>query len=176
MTHHWFQHDNTIGTTGGAGIVYPSWKSKSTVASLLVFWFSIISFLCIALLSIVCRFALFILVNVLYVLLRSSNILSVLYWANADITWRRNHIVYGFLVPFVLLNLKFSVWYFVNRCLSFFFWPLRCLYFLDLRRITAPFVSSNFPSATLLLYVFRSLNWKFLDGFHLLSRELSFTT
>jgi hypothetical protein len=32
---------------------------------------------------------------------------------------------------------------FVDRCLSFFFWPLRCLSFFDLRILITPLVSSN---------------------------------
>ena len=33
------------------------------------------------------------------------------------------------LAGFVLLDLWFSVWCIVDRCLSFFFWPLCCLSF-----------------------------------------------
>ena len=32
---------------------------------------------------------------------------------------------------------------FVDRCLSFFFWPLCCLFFYDIRILIAPLVSSN---------------------------------
>ena len=32
---------------------------------------------------------------------------------------------------------------FVDHCLSFFFWPLCCLFFFDLRILIAPFVSLN---------------------------------
>ena len=32
---------------------------------------------------------------------------------------------------------------FVDRCLSFFFWPLCCLSFIDLRILIPPLVSSN---------------------------------
>jgi len=32
---------------------------------------------------------------------------------------------------------------FVDRCLSFFFWPLCCLYIFDLRILITPLVSSN---------------------------------
>ena len=32
---------------------------------------------------------------------------------------------------------------FVDRCLYFFFWPLCCLFFLDIRILIAPLVSSN---------------------------------
>ena len=32
---------------------------------------------------------------------------------------------------------------FVDSCLSFFFWPLRCLFFFDFRIIITPLVSSN---------------------------------
>ena len=43
-----------------------------------------------------------------------------------------------FLVGFVFLDLLFSVYCFVNHCLSFFFWPLCCLSFFDF------WVSSHF--------------------------------
>ena len=33
---------------------------------------------------------------------------------------------------------------FVDRCLSFFFWPLCCLFFFDIQILIAPLVSSNF--------------------------------
>ena len=33
--------------------------------------------------------------------------------------------------------------YCVDRCLSFFFWPLCCLSFFDLRILITPLVSSN---------------------------------
>jgi hypothetical protein len=33
---------------------------------------------------------------------------------------------------------------FVDRCLSFFFWPLCCLFFFDLRILITSLVSSNF--------------------------------
>ena len=46
-------------------------------------------------------------------------------------------------VRFVLFYLLFSVYWFVDRCLSFFFWPLHCLSF-DLRLLITPLVSSNF--------------------------------
>ena len=42
---------------------------------------------------------------------------------------------------FVLFNLWFSVWCFVDRCLSFFFWPLCCLSFVYIRVLIAPLVS-----------------------------------
>ena len=32
---------------------------------------------------------------------------------------------------------------FVDRCLSFFFWPLCCLSFIDIRILITPFTSSN---------------------------------
>ena len=32
---------------------------------------------------------------------------------------------------------------FVDRCLSFFFWPLRCLFFFDIRILITPLVSLN---------------------------------
>ena len=32
---------------------------------------------------------------------------------------------------------------FVDRCLYFFFWPLCCLFFLDIQILIAPLVSSN---------------------------------
>jgi hypothetical protein len=32
---------------------------------------------------------------------------------------------------------------FVDRCLSFFFWPLCCLFFFDIRILITPLVSSN---------------------------------
>jgi hypothetical protein len=38
-----------------------------------------------------------------------------------------------FLCGFVLLKVWFSVGYVVGRCLSFFFWQLYCLSFIDLR-------------------------------------------
>ena len=50
-----------------------------------------------------------------------------------------------FLVGFVLLDLSFSVWCFLDRCLffcPFCLWPLWCLSF-DLRILIAPLVSSN---------------------------------
>jgi hypothetical protein len=50
-----------------------------------------------------------------------------------------------FLVGFVLLDLSFSVWCFLDRCLffcPFCLWPLWCLSF-DLRFLIAPLVSSN---------------------------------
>jgi hypothetical protein len=31
----------------------------------------------------------------------------------------------------------------VDRCLSFFFWPLCCLFFYDIRILVTPLVSSN---------------------------------
>ena len=33
--------------------------------------------------------------------------------------------------------------YYVDRCLSFFFWPLYCLFFFDLRTLITSLVSSN---------------------------------
>ena len=47
------------------------------------------------------------------------------------------------LVGFVLLDLQFSVWCFVDRCLTFFSWPLYCLFFFDLRILIARLISSN---------------------------------
>ena len=32
---------------------------------------------------------------------------------------------------------------FIDRCLSFFFWPLCCLFFFDIRILIIPLVSSN---------------------------------
>ena len=43
----------------------------------------------------------------------------------------------------VLLDLQFSVQCFVDRCLFFFFWPLCCLSFFDLRILINPLVSSK---------------------------------
>ena len=51
-------------------------------------------------------------------------------------------IPHSFLVGFMLLDLKFYVQCFVDRCLSFFFWPLRCLSF-NLQILNTPLVSSN---------------------------------
>ena len=48
-----------------------------------------------------------------------------------------------FLAGFVLLDLWFSLWCIVDRCLSFFFWPLCCLSFSNLRIMITPLVSSN---------------------------------
>ena len=48
---------------------------------------------------------------------------------------------------FSLLNLQLQVQYFVNHCLSFclfFFWPLHCLSFFELRLHITPLVSSSF--------------------------------
>jgi hypothetical protein len=49
-----------------------------------------------------------------------------------------------YLVGFVLLDLWFSVWCFVYHCLSFFFWPLHCLFIIHLRLPITPLGSSNF--------------------------------
>ena len=47
-----------------------------------------------------------------------------------------------FLVGFMLLNVQFSMYFFVDRnCLSFFFWSLYCLFFLDLRLLITQLVS-----------------------------------
>ena len=54
-----------------------------------------------------------------------------------------------FLVGFVLLDLWFSVWCFVDHGLSvctFSFWPLHSLSFFDLRPLIIPSVYSNFFS------------------------------
>ena len=48
----------------------------------------------------------------------------------------------GSLIGFVLLDLEFSVFCFVDHCLSFWFWPLCCLSFYLWILIT-PLVSSN---------------------------------
>ena len=50
------------------------------------------------------------------------------------------------LVGFVLFNLLFSVWCFVNHCLSFFYLSLRCLSFFDLHFLIAPLASATFLS------------------------------
>jgi hypothetical protein len=42
-----------------------------------------------------------------------------------------------------MLALALCVW-FVDRCLSFFSWPLCCPFFFDLRILITPLVSSNF--------------------------------
>ena len=44
------------------------------------------------------------------------------------------------LVGFMLLNLQFSVQYFVDHCLSFFVWPLYCLSSFDLWILITPFL------------------------------------
>ena len=46
---------------------------------------------------------------------------------------------------FVFLDLLFSLWCLVDRCLYFFLWPLRmrCLSFFDLRILITNLVSSN---------------------------------
>ena len=43
----------------------------------------------------------------------------------------------------VTRSLLLYVW-FVDRCLYFFFWPLCCLFFFDIRNLITPLVSSNF--------------------------------
>ena len=43
---------------------------------------------------------------------------------------------------------------FVNRCLSFFFWPLCCLFFFDIRFLIAPLVSSNSSCQMFSLFLF----------------------
>ena len=49
---------------------------------------------------------------------------------------------------------------FVDRCLSFSFWPLRCLFFFDLRILIAPLVSSNASwDSRVLLYICLMLDW-----------------
>jgi hypothetical protein len=50
---------------------------------------------------------------------------------------------YHILVGLVLLDLEFSVQYFVDRCLSFFIWPLCCLFFFDSRILTTPLAFAN---------------------------------
>jgi len=47
------------------------------------------------------------------------------------------------LVGSVLLDLYFSVWRFVDRCLSFFFWPSVCCLSFELWILITPLVSSN---------------------------------
>jgi hypothetical protein len=50
---------------------------------------------------------------------------------------------------FRLFDLKFSVYCFVDRVLSFVLsWPLCCLFFFVLRLLITPLVSSNFPYLT----------------------------
>ena len=58
-----------------------------------------------------------------------------------------------FLMGFVLLDLCFSMWSFVDHCLSFcsFSQPLCCLSVFDLKILIAPFMSSN--SLTLNSYI-----------------------
>jgi len=48
-----------------------------------------------------------------------------------------------FLVVFVLITCWFSVCWIVDRCLSFFYWPLCCLFFFDLWILITPLASSN---------------------------------
>jgi hypothetical protein len=54
---------------------------------------------------------------------------------------------------------------FVDRCLSFFFWPLCCLLFLDLRILITPLVSSNSSYF---------LHPSFTSKYHLLSKQIVF--
>ena len=48
-----------------------------------------------------------------------------------------------FLVGFVLLDLYSLCVCFADRCLSFFFWPLCCLFFFDIRILITLLASSN---------------------------------
>jgi len=47
---------------------------------------------------------------------------------------------------FIEVHLYCSVYYCVNHCVSFLFWPLCCPFFFDLRLLITPCVSLNFSS------------------------------
>ena len=52
---------------------------------------------------------------------------------------------------------------FVERCLSFFFWPLCCLFSFDLRVLITPLVSSNTQSiSTLITYIYHQIEPTFV--------------
>ena len=79
------------------------------------------------------------------------------------------------LVGFVLVDHPFSVYCFVDHCLSFwpvFIWLLCCLSFFDLRLLINLFVSSNF-SCSCFIYIifwhFRRLFWHINMGLTILS-------
>ena len=65
------------------------------------------------------------------------NLEILFYWLTGATNWAG--IVYlplsssMVLVGFLLIDLQFCTWCFVDRCLSFCFWPLQCLSFFDLR-------------------------------------------
>ena len=64
-----------------------------------------------------------------------------------------------FLVGFVLLDIQFYLYVFVDRCLSFcvfFFCPLNCLFFFDIRILINPLVSSNSTSLISGIFMTRS--------------------
>jgi hypothetical protein len=52
--------------------------------------------------------------------------------------------------------------YFVDRCLSFFFWPLCCLFFFDMRILIAPLVYSNSSNES--STSFRKAVWLYNQG------------
>jgi len=60
------------------------------------------------------------------------------------LTLRKHLRLLSVFVGFLLLNLSSSVNCFVDCCLSFFFWPLFCLPFFDLRHLITPLVFPDF--------------------------------
>jgi hypothetical protein len=60
--------------------------------------------------------------------------------------------------------------YFVDRCLSFFFWPLCCLFFFDMQILIAPLVYSN--SANENSTSFRKAVWLYNQGNYPIFRGL----
>jgi hypothetical protein len=60
--------------------------------------------------------------------------------------------------------------YFVDRCLSFFFWPLCCLFFFDMRILIAPLVYSNSSNES--STSFRKAVWLYNQGNYPIFRDL----
>ena len=65
----------------------------------------------------------------------------------------------GFSGARITRSLTFCVC-FVDRCLSFFFWPLCCLFFFDLRILITPLVSSNSSYFDVIIYAVMKSNTK----------------
>ena len=56
-----------------------------------------------------------------------------------DYPFLNTRVLSWFIVGFMLLNLYFSVYCFVDHCLSFFLWPLYCLILLRFMSFDYPF-------------------------------------
>jgi hypothetical protein len=68
-----------------------------------------------------------------------SNTTGAICGAGTAYTYGVPEFIPGSLIGFVLLDLEFSVFCFVDHCLSS--WPLYCLYFIHLRLLVPPLVS-----------------------------------